>query len=359
MILEDIIKTFREYYKEFPVKERIGLINPEFPDTFTPSVGAVHLDRILKDEKQYKKTTKYSIADVCYRDFDANLVDRDRLSLFEMCAAFEINNPNSTLEDSIEKSYKFLTDHLGISKQKLVVTYFCGGRVLNKEVPENNISKATWEKLGIKKLVGFKNQNFLLSGNEYAKNTSVIQVAGPRDEIFYELDDGRLIEIGTIQYLIREISYNAFKPLRISPSPSVAYGPERLAMCLNNSKSIFDINTIKQLKEIVENKLGEDNYKIGLSQKSIYKIVDHLRAINFLVADGASFTGDQRGVRLKALLSRVVSEAYKLDITDIDFYKDFITKTIEVYKERFPHLINLEDKKNIILDRVESKRTTS
>ena len=122
-------------------------------------------------------------------------------------------------------------------------------------------------------------------------------------------------------------------------------GLERLATVMQDVDSIFDVDTIKAIRDEVckyANVEYETEYKKDVS---IRVITDHIRSVTFMVSDGIMPSNEGRGYVLRRLLRRAARHGRLLDIKGA-----FLAKLSEVViresKDGYPELA---DKKDYIL----------
>lgn len=121
-------------------------------------------------------------------------------------------------------------------------------------------------------------------------------------------------------------------------------GLERLASVVQDVDSIFDVDTIKALREQVCALAGvtyKESYK---NDVSIRIITDHIRSVTFMVSDGIMPSNEGRGYVLRRLLRRAARHGRLLGIEG-KFLADLSKKVIETSRDGYPEL---EEKKEFI-----------
>lgn len=121
-------------------------------------------------------------------------------------------------------------------------------------------------------------------------------------------------------------------------------GLERLACVVQGVDSMFDIDTIKALRDHVC-RLAEVNY--GESEEkdiSLRVITDHIRSVTFMISDGILPSNSGRGYVLRRLLRRASRHGRILGI-DREFLVELAETVIEGSKDGYPEL---EEKKDFI-----------
>ena len=114
-------------------------------------------------------------------------------------------------------------------------------------------------------------------------------------------------------------------------------GLERLASVVQDVDSIFDVDTLKALREEVC-RLANCNYKEDTNKDvSIRLITDHIRSVTFMVSDGIMPSNEGRGYVLRRLLRRAARHGRLLGIEG-NFLSGLSKKVIEVSKDGYPEL---------------------
>ena len=81
-------------------------------------------------------------------------------------------------------------------------------------------------------------------------------------------------------------------------------GLERLASVVQDVDSIFDVDTIKALRDHVCRLAGKEYGKEYKDDVSIRVITDHIRSVTFMISDGIMPSNEGRGYVLRRLLRR-------------------------------------------------------
>lgn len=121
-------------------------------------------------------------------------------------------------------------------------------------------------------------------------------------------------------------------------------GLERLATVVQDVDSIFDVDTIKALRDKVcelANKEYKKEYKWDVS---IRIVTDHIRSATFMISDGIMPSNEGRGYVLRRLIRRAARHGKLLGI-DGRFLSTLSETVIESSKDGYPEL---EEKKSMI-----------
>ena len=123
-------------------------------------------------------------------------------------------------------------------------------------------------------------------------------------------------------------------------------GLERLASIVQDVDSIFDVDTLKALREHICTLAGTEYGKEYSKDVSIRVITDHIRSVTFMISDGIMPSNNGRGYVLRRLLRRACRHGRILGIEG-----QFLTKLCETVingsKDGYPEL---EEKKDAIFN---------
>jgi len=131
-------------------------------------------------------------------------------------------------------------------------------------------------------------------------------------------------------------------------------GLERLAIVLQEAKSIFDIDNIASVraKVLASAGLSEDFYTLPEStQISANIMADHIRSVVFMASDGVLASNEGRGYVLRRLLRRAVRHGRAIGIEDA-FIEHIAQVAIDAYGDHYP---NLKEKSSHILQVLSSE----
>jgi alanyl-tRNA synthetase len=133
-------------------------------------------------------------------------------------------------------------------------------------------------------------------------------------------------------------SYSKLKNTNID----TGMGLDRVAMVMQDVLSIFDVDTMKAVRDAVCAKVcsqyGDDKKK----DISMRIITDHIRAVTFMVADGILPSNESRGYVLRRLLRRAVRHMKILGVNE-PYLAEFASVVIGQYGTAYPELKEKED----------------
>ena len=123
-------------------------------------------------------------------------------------------------------------------------------------------------------------------------------------------------------------------------------GLERLAVVVQDVDSIFDVDTIRSLRDKVCEMAGKTYKEKEEDDVSIRLITDHIRSATFMISDGIMPTNEGRGYVLRRIIRRAARHGRILGIKD-QFLAELSKTVIEGSKDGYPEL---EEKKDFIFN---------
>ncbi len=263
-------------------------------------------------------------------------------TFFEMLGNFSFGDYFK--EEAIPWAWEFFTKVLELPEDKLYVSVYQDDdeafEIWNKKVgiPENKIVR-----LG-------KEDNFWEHGTG---------PCGPCSEIYFDkgeqygcdnpncyvgCDCDRYMEIWNLVFTQFNREEDGTYSNLANPNIDTGMGLERIATVMQGVNSIFDVDTVKAIRdkvcELSNLKYGEDSKK----DISIRVITDHIRSVTFMTADGVLPSNEGRGYVLRRLLRRAARHGKILGINDL-FLANLSKIVIETSKDAYPEL---EEKKEYI-----------
>ena len=121
-------------------------------------------------------------------------------------------------------------------------------------------------------------------------------------------------------------------------------GLERLAVVMQDVDSVFDIDTMKAIRDKICEMSGKKYEVDAMDDVSIRLITDHIRSSTFLVSDGVMPGNEGRGYVLRRLIRRAARHGKMLGIDGL-FLAKLSETVINESKDGYPEL---EEKKEFI-----------
>lgn len=263
-------------------------------------------------------------------------------TFFEMLGNFSFGDYFK--REAIQWSWEFLTEVVGLDPDRLYPSVYVDDQeafdIWNKEM---GIAPERIFKFG-------KEDNFWEHGSG---------PCGPCSEIYY--DRGEKYGCGSPDCTVgcecdryMEIWNNVFTQFDNDGNGNyeeleqknidTGMGLERLASVVQDVDSIFDVDTIKALRDKVCEFAGVEYKADADKDVSIRLITDHIRSATFMISDGIMPTNEGRGYVLRRLIRRAARHGRLLGI-DGKFLAKLSATVIEGSKDGYPEL---EEKKEFI-----------
>src|SRR5690625_2698743 len=161
-------------------------------------------------------------------------------------------------------------------------------------------------------------------------------------------DDPRVMEIWNLVF----IQFNRLQDGSLQKLPDqhvdTGMGFERICAVLQGKTSNYDTDifqpVIGKLEELSGRKYGE-NEETDIAMRVI---ADHIRAVSFAIADGASPSNDGRGYVIRRILRRAVRYGWDR----LDFEKPFMSDLVPVLATQFKHIFPELDAQSAYLQSV-------
>ncbi|MDC0591810.1 alanine--tRNA ligase [Balneolaceae bacterium] len=269
-------------------------------------------------------------------------------TLFEMLGNWSFGDYFK--EDAIAWAWELLVDRWELDPSRLYATVFGGDQEDGLEVDQEaidlwkshtNIDHAHILKCG-------KKDNFWEMGETGP--------CGPCSEIHIDLrsdqeraeldgaslvnkDDPRVMEIWNLVF----IQFNRLKSGELQTLPAkhvdTGMGFERICAVMQAKTSNYDSDVFSPLIQAISNRAGirygDDEY----TDIAVRVIADHIRAVAFSVADGASPSNDGRGYVVRRILRRAIRYAWdRLGIKE-PFLFELVQVLGQQFSEVFPELV--------------------
>ena len=128
------------------------------------------------------------------------------------------------------------------------------------------------------------------------------------------------------------------------PSPNIdtGMGLERLAVIMQDVPSIYDVDTMRAIRDKVCEISGKAFSQRVSDDVSIRVITDHVRSVTFMTADGVLPSSEGRGYVLRRLLRRAVRHGQLLGITK-PFLPQVAQVVIDNFHAEYPELCEKSD----------------
>ncbi len=285
----------------------------------------------------------------CIRTGDIDNVGKTarHLTFFEMLGNFSFGDYFK--HEAIAWSWEFLTKVLGLEEDRLYPSVYGEDEeafeIWNKEIgiPAEKITRFYRDEDG-------KCDNFWEHG---------AGPCGPCSEIYY--DRGETYGCGSADCKVgcdcdrfMEVWNNVFTQFDgdgkghyeelAQKNIDTGMGLERLAVVMQDVNSVFDIDTMKAIRDKVCELSGKTYQQDALDDVSIRLITDHIRSATFMVSDGIMPSNEGRGYVLRRLIRRGARHGRMLGIEGT-FLARLCETVIAESRDGYPEL---EEKKAFI-----------
>ena len=286
----------------------------------------------------------------CIRTGDIENVGKTarHLTFFEMLGNFSFGDYFK--HDAIHWSWEFLTQVLGLEEDRLYPSIY----------GEDDEAFEIWNKeVGVpaEKITRFYRDPETGECDNFWEHGA--GPCGPCSEIYYDRGEkygcGKPdCKVGCDCDRFMEVWNNVFTQFEgdgkggytelAQKNIDTGMGLERLAVVMQDVDSVFDIDTMKAIRDKVC-KLSGKKYQVdALDDVSIRLITDHIRSATFMVSDGIMPSNEGRGYVLRRIIRRAARHGRMLGIDGI-FMAKLAATVINESKDGYPEL---EEKKDFI-----------
>lgn len=291
----------------------------------------------------------------CIRTNDIDDVgDPSHCTFFEMLGNWTLGECNK--REMIKNSFAFLTEKLGIPKDRLAVSVYAG----DENAPRDAEAHDAWVESGLEDAQVF----YLPKENNWWALGGGTGPCGPDTEMFFDTgkpkccdtcspacDCGKYLEIWNdvfMQYYVKEAGQPVEKLAR--PNIDTGMGLERTVCVLNGVESVYDTGIFKDVIDYLS-KFANAPYVEENIKKSYRVICDHIRASVFILSSGITPAPVGQGYVLRRLIRRSVNHARKIAIEKqqiLEVAKIYVNE----YQEYYPEI---KEKQDLILKELDEE----
>ncbi|MBE7169639.1 MAG: alanine--tRNA ligase [Williamsia sp.] len=282
----------------------------------------------------------------CIRTNDIEDVgDRHHLTFFEMLGSWSIGDYYK--EKAIELAYDLLVNYFKFPAERLYATIYKGNPALN--LGPDLEAQRCWEKAGMPPdhIVPMGEDNFWGPAGDTGP-------CGPCTEVFFDTGDeygekytpgghfddvNRYIEIwnaGVFMELNKDKN-GQFSPLPMK-SVDTGSGIERMFLALNRCNSVYDVDTIKPIRDQVAAALLSEE----ISERDIRMVTDHMRTATFLLGDGVVPDKEGRGYIARRLIRKSIAATVRAG-KPVSLLEEVSNSVINQLSAWYPRLLNQEN----------------
>ncbi|MDL2231348.1 alanine--tRNA ligase [Porphyromonadaceae bacterium OttesenSCG-928-L07] len=314
----------------------------QFKDIFLGNAAVAH-KRVADSQKCLRVSGKHN-------DLEEVGHDTYHHTMFEMLGNWSFGDYFKP--EAIAYAWEFLTDVMGLDKDRLYATVFEGSK--DDQLEEDVEAYKNWQDYlpNDRILYGNKKDNFWEMGD--------MGPCGPCSEVHIDLrsDEERkrvpgrdlvnksnplVIEIWNLVFM--QYNRKADGTLEALPNFHVdtGMGFERLCMAVQKKTSNYDTDLFTPIIDKISSLSG---VQYGINEQSdiaMRVIADHLRTISFSITDGQLPSNVKSGYVIRRILRRAVRYAYTyLNQKDAFMYK-LIPVLVEIMGQHYPELVNGRD----------------
>ena len=340
MKANDIRKSFLDFFKskEHYVKNSFSLVPKNDKSLLLINAGMAPLKNyFLGIETPPAK--RMATCQKCVRTGDIENIGKTarHATFFEMLGNFSFGDYFKN--EATAFAWEFVTKVLKMDEEKIWVTVY----------EEDDEAFGIWkDKVGVNpdRIVKLgKEDNFWEIGNGQGP-------CGPCSEIYIDrgeefgcghenckpgCDCDRFLEFWNLVFTQFDKQVDgSYKKLE-HPNIDTGMGLERMACIMQGVDSIFDIDTMKNIRDKVCEISGKKYQQDEKTDVSIRIITDHIRAITFMVSDGIVPSNEGRGYVLRRLARRAMRHAKLLGIEQ-KFIETLANVVIDVYQDGYEEL---------------------
>ncbi len=270
------------------------------------------------------------------------------LTFFEMLGNFSFGDYFK--RESLAWSWEFLTKVVGLEEERLYPSIYC----------EDDEAFDIWTKeIGVpaEKITRFYRDENGDCDNFWEHGAGP---CGPCSEIYYDrglkygcgkpdckvgCDCDRFIEVWNNVFTQFDGDGHGHYTELAQKNIDTGMGLERLAVVVQDVDSVFDIDTMKAIRDKICEIAGTAYKTDEKKDVSIRLITDHIRSSTFMISDGIMPSNEGRGYVLRRLIRRAARHGRLLGIEGT-FLADLSETVIAESKDGYPEL---EEKKAFIL----------
>ena len=341
----DIRQAFLAFFadKQHEVIPSSSLVPGNDPTLLFTNAGMVQFKDVFlgADKRQYNRAVS---SQRCVRaggkhnDLENVGYTARHHTFFEMLGNFSFGDYFK--RDAITYAWVFLTEVLGLPKERLWVTV---------HISDDEAADIWINEIGVDpaRLSRLDEDNFWQMGDTGP--------CGPCTEIFWDHGEGipggppgsadddldRYIEIWNLVFM--QFERDAEGNMTALPKPSIdtGMGLERIAAVMQGVHNNYDIDLFQHLISATASIIFVDDLK----NDSLKVIADHIRSCAFLIVDGVEPSNEGRGYVLRRIIRRALRHGHKLGAQGT-FFNRLVGPLSDVMGEAYPELVTL--KKHLI-----------
>ncbi len=301
--------------------------------------------------RQVPPKSRVTTCQKCIRTPDIERVGKTARhgTFFEMLGNFSFGDYFK--HDATKWAWEFVTEVLKLPKDKIWVSIY----------EEDEEAKEIWTKH-----VGVDESHIVRMGKEDNFWEIGTGPCGPCSELYFDrgAENGcgspdckvgcecdRYVEFWNLVFTQFEKQEDGTYTKLARPNIDTGMGLERIACIMQGVLSLFDVDTIKSIRDKVCEMAKVEYGKNAETDVSVRVVTDHIRSTVFMISDGVNVSNEGRGYVLRRLLRRAARHGRLLGIEGTFLYK-LAETVIEASKGAYPVL---EEKKDVICNKIKTE----
>ena len=263
-------------------------------------------------------------------------------TFFEMLGNFSFGDYFK--KESLQWGWEFCTEWLEMPEEKLWATIY----------ENDDEAFEIW-----RDIIGMPEEKIVRLGKDDNFWEIGLGPCGPCSEIYYDrgpewgcgkpdckpgCDCDRYLEFWNHVFTQFDRQEDGSYPRLAHPNIDTGMGLERLACILQGVDSIFDVDTVKFIRDSITEMAGvkyqAGNHKVDVSVRII---TDHLRSMTFMIGDGILPSNEGRGYILKRIIRRAARHCKLLGITQANPLVELAESVVKTSGEAYPELVEKHD----------------
>ncbi|MDD5039363.1 MAG: alanine--tRNA ligase, partial [Dehalococcoidales bacterium] len=318
-----------------------SLIPQDDPTLLLTTAGMVQFKPYFLG-KEEPPSPRLASCQKCFRTTDIESVgDPTHLTFFEMLGNFSIGDYFK--EETINWAWEFVTRQLSLPTQHLWITIFL----------DDDESFGIWRNIGVPedRIVRFgEKSNFWGPAGDYGP-------CGPCSEIHYDFGEGvgcrqascapgcscgRFSEIWNLVFTQYNQDKEGHRTLLPKPNIDTGMGLERVAAIMQGKTSVYETGVFVALLDNISKYIGKKYGSDSEVDRAMRVVVEHGRALTFLIADGVMPSNEGRGYVLRRLMRRAALFGRKLGL-EKPFLNQITGLTVDSMAKVYPELQKRQD----------------
>jgi alanyl-tRNA synthetase len=272
----------------------------------------------------------------CFRTVDIDEVgDESHCTFFFMLGNFSVGDYFK--QESLEWSWEFLTEDLGIPQDRLYPTVH----------PDDNEALRVW-----RDVIGVPDERIGRLEDNWWGPVGATGPNGPDSEIYFDrgpehgcglpdcapgCDCERYLEVWNNVFMEFVQAADGSRTPLPRQHVDTGMGLERLAMVMQGAESIYGIDLYQAIIQHVAKRTGVRYGADAETDRALRIIADHARGSTFLIADGVLPGNEGRSYVLRRILRRAIRAGRKLGLNE-PFLADVAGVVIGQFANHYPEL---------------------